>query len=133
MTDASKRRPDDHLAKEEFIRAQTKSKAKAKAAAVPAVVELPPGIDDLDQWSNTLVDFGKFANQNLSYRDMIESDRPEIRSYLKWIRDHVSPSSSVQLRDLADFLTTYRKSHPETADQAFFPGSTVIRQMKKNV
>ena len=66
----------------------------------------PEGINDLSQWGDTLIVFGKFKNRGMSYHDLVTSDDPEMVGYVKWCMSH-GESADGHLKDLVQFMTFY--------------------------
>ena len=52
-------------------------------------VTLPPGIVDLEMWGRSVLEFGKYVSHGWTYKEMITSQDPEVRSYVKWCRGQV--------------------------------------------
>jgi hypothetical protein len=63
----------------------------------------PAGVPDLATWGDTVIEFGQYKNQHLSYFDLVTATDERSTGYLKWCRSR-SNSSSGQLKDLCDYL-----------------------------
>jgi hypothetical protein len=93
--------------------------------------KLPSQVPSCRQWAQTIITFGKLKSQELSYLELVISKDIAHTGYVKWIREHVSESSSAQLKDLAKFIEIYNSVIPIVGyAEACFPGSSVVRQYK---
>ena len=84
-----------------------------------AVGHLPPGVTSMKMWSKTLISFGKFEAEKLSYWDLVISKDVEKSGYVRWIPSHMNEKSSDELKDLRDFIKIYQK-------EALGPNSGVV-------
>lgn len=91
---------------------------------------LPPGIDSMQAWSNTLLCFGKLAAEELSYLDLVLSNEEEKIDYVDWICSHVNSKYSSQFQDVAAFVKIFGKVIKRERGIRF-PGSKTIRKFKK--
>ena len=73
-------------------------------------VDLPPGVDSVERWGDTLNTMGKYANLKLSYRAMVkkaqddaERGEMEFHSYLTWVKS-CSSKQSAKGADFAKYL-----------------------------
>ena len=83
------------------------------------------------QWSQMVITFGKLKSSELSYLELILSKDINHTGYVKWIREHVSESSSAQLKDLAKFMEVFNEVIPiSSSSEIRFPGSSITRKFK---
>ena len=148
MTDASRRLRDEtelEMQQAPIIRA----KAKAKSMAAPAMIQppittddytvmppaeelteheiqayLPPGMPSFEQWSRTVIKFGKYKKENASYQEVLDADP----GYARWIITHDSEGNNPLFRDLAAFFKV--AVHQQTHSGSYFPGSSIPREFK---
>ncbi len=90
---------------------------------------VPPGIT-MKQWADTLLDFGKYKAEHLSFVELAASNCPRKIDYCKWVVAHENAKSTVQFKDLAAFLHVYKAVFPAHADEPVFPGSQITRVFK---
>lgn len=95
--------------------------------------KLPAQVPSVRQWSKTIISFGKMKSFGLSYLELVTNKDVSFTGYVKWIREHVSESSSAQLKDLAKFIEVFNAVIPLSGiSAACFPDSSVVRQYKEN-
>ena len=81
--------------------------------------------------SQTVITFGKLKSSELSYLELILSKDINHTGYVKWIREHVSESSSAQPKDLAKFIEIFNEAIPiSRSSEIRFPGSSIARKFK---
>ena len=90
---------------------------------------VPFGIT-MKQWADTLLDFGKYKSERLSFVELAASDCPRKMDYCKWVMDHENAKSTPQFKDLAAFLRVFKAVFPSHADEPVFPGSQIARVFK---
>ena len=138
MSDASKR----HLSPEPGVPAKS-GKSTVSLRSLPLIPahweqlekigesHLPHQISSVSQWSQTIINFGKFKSAGMSYMDLVLSKDTNHSVYIKWIRDHKSENSSAQIKDLARFIEVFNEVIPLTSSsEIHFPGSSIARQFK---
>ena len=86
----------------------------------------PPGIQSLGQWGTTLIDFGKFKNQNMSYLAVAESMDDDVKTYRQWVVTRRA-STSGQCKDLGNYLAMMAEEG-RLDEGAVIPGTTVSRR-----
>ena len=138
MTDASKRRTvDPDVTASGVRRTLPVAKPKAEPRPPPADVEerlrgsLPPGVPSLEFWGTTLLEFGKYADHQWSYLELVTNPEPRVAQYCTWVMTHKSSKSSPLFIDLADYITCYKKTLDETNAGVTYPGSSIPRRVKK--
>lgn len=122
MTDAPKRRLDPH---------ETGSEQRPH---IPKTVnskdEFPPGINSLEEWGHTLLKHGKLAKAQKSYDEVFQSKDPEMVSYCKYVLTLKTRTDlTAPMRDFVDYVV--RRTSSVSSSTMYFPGSTVIREMKQ--
>ena len=81
--------------------------------------------------SQTVITFGKLKSSELSYLELILSKDINHTGYVKWIREHVSESSSARPKDLAKFIEIFNEAIPiSSSSEIRFPGSSIARKFK---
>ena len=139
MTDASKRQlspPTSVAAKSGKTGASLMESLSVTAAQwqqmdASAHGKLPSEVPSCRQWAQTIITFGKLKSQELSYLELVISKDISHTGYVKWVREHVSDTSSAQLKDLAKFIEIYNSVIPiNGSSETCFPGSSVVRQYK---
>ena len=114
MHDGSKRRLDqwEEVSMDEVCQLPMKPDKQSPQVVnldSPAV-DLPPGVDSVDRWGDTLNTMGKYAGLKLSYRAMVkkaqedaERGEKELQSYLSWVLT-CSAKQSAKGADFAKYL-----------------------------
>ena len=83
--------------------------------------------------SQTVITFGKLKSSELSYLELILSKDINHTGYVKWIREHVSESSSARPKDLAKFIEIFNEAIPFPALLRFdFPDLPLLESSKGN-
>lgn len=96
-------------------------------------VDLPPGVDSVDRWGETVNTMGKYASLKMSYRGMVDKalkdaekgDR-EFQDYLHWVKS-CSAKQSAKGADFAKYLKAIGWGQDVTYGE-FIPGTTERRQ-----
>ena len=86
----------------------------------------PPGIQSLSQWGTTLIEFGKFKNQNMSYLAVAESMDDDVKTYRQWVVTRRT-STSGQCKDLGNYLAMMAEAG-RLDEGAVIPGTSVNRR-----
>ena len=153
MSDASKRREefqdDDQSAKRQMPvhrknppdtmnckGSSTKYVDEAEDVAVPypksrpakLLPMFPPGISSMEEWSASIIDFGKFMGKNVSYGELLNRTDSEAVDYVKWCKSRFSCSKSFLL-DLSGFLIRSEMEDPRYVN--YIPGTNVARRFKQ--
>eukprot|EP00435_Cladocopium_sp_Y103_P025163 s1174_g6.t1 len=123
MTDGSKRRlfspseiDDDEFDGEHVIIPKTATSAQLPLPrAGPPVtipIDLPDHVESMEMWGATIIDFGKYKDQDMSYAELYASRETDQRvdAYVKWVMSHGEKSTG-HLRDLFKYLSALMKSH----------------------
>ena len=122
MTDASKRRMDQPLVDPRVKAVKSENPCKTESP------DLPPGIQSMEEWGQTLLTTGKYGKDGLSYAEMVSSSRKEHVSDCQFmLSNHGREDLTPPTRDLVNFF----KMHRNASMPKYFPGSQMIRQMKK--
>lgn len=137
MHDGSKRRLDqwEEVSMDEVCQLPVSpgmSNPKVVHLDSPAV-DLPPGVDSIDRWGDTLNTMGKYANLKLSYSALVkkahdEAERGdmEIHSYLNWVKT-CSAKQSAKGADFAKYLKAINWGDTATYGE-IIPGTHERRQ-----
>ena len=98
---------------------------------IRAVGNLPPGVPSMKVWSQTLISFGKFDKEKISYFDLVTDTDVNKTGYVKWILSHTNEKSTAQLKDLRDFVKMFQlEVHGVDAGVSHFADGK-IREFKK--
>lgn len=97
----------------------------------PLAFDLPPGVPTVDRWGETLIDFGRFQNTNVTYAELFHNPDPVIQEYVQWASSRTKESHGL-LSDFARYIQVMRKSRPAVADQQGpkIPGSQRVRRFR---
>ena len=94
-------------------------------------VELPPEVPDTDTWGRTIIEFGQFGKDELTYAQLHARNDEKAVSYKKWCRSRHMTAHG-QLADFAKFLIhmdSLSKS-PAVTQGPFIPGTSMMRRYK---
>lgn len=133
MSDGSKRRGEDP---------HHGSVAKARNPLPPSSLspsanpadwrdKLPEGISSLEEWGDCLLEVGKYAKDDLSYGELVNSTLEDHRDYVKWVMANPNKSNSPGWKDLVSFL----KLHSEVTGRrgivrGHYPNSSIARRFR---
>ena len=102
---------------------QSKSFGKTKKGTP---VMLPPGVSSLDEWSRSILDFGKYMSKQWTYKEILANEDKEIKSYVKWCRSQVDSAEGF-LRDFGMFILA---SEHDPAQRPLIPGTGYARRLR---
>lgn len=91
-------------------------------------IHLPPGVESLDRWGQSLVDFGKYQSKGWTYAQMFASTDSQVKSYVKWCKSQVDAMEGF-VRDLGLYFIAVEYTpgqHP------VIPGTTQARRFRLN-
>ena len=86
-------------------------------------VVLPEDVPSWEMWGKTIICFGKFSGQNVTYQTMSMSEEASLKDYRKWVIGRVE-SSSGQCRDLGLYL---KQAEKFKGHRAVIPGTNQMR------
>eukprot|EP00435_Cladocopium_sp_Y103_P014719 s3983_g3.t1 len=91
----------------------------------------PEGITSFEEWGRTRIDFGKFANQSMTYYQLAVSQKVDCVTYKSWCLQRVKTSTGL-LKDMTDYLVEYdrlarQQYGPEAGHAPFIPGTDRVR------
>ena len=89
---------------------------------------LPAGVPDVATWGKTLIKFGQFGKQNMTYYELASSSESRCQGYTKWCKDH-GKGAKGHLRDLVDYLSHYDAAHG-VSQAPIIPGTSMKREFK---
>ena len=92
----------------------------------PPVSSLPPDVASLDQWGATLIQFGKYKSNSMTYEELATKDTKEANSYKVWVVSHLNTTTG-QCQDFGRFLKAFNEAG-YSKPQAIIPGTTMPRQ-----
>lgn len=90
---------------------------------------LPEGVGSLHEWGRTVIQFGMFEKDNMSYEDLALSQEERKIQYVKWILSR-RPSAKGLLKDLCEYLTML-EAEKEINGGPIIPGTSQRRRMKQ--
>eukprot|EP00435_Cladocopium_sp_Y103_P035121 s480_g9.t1 len=123
MTDGSKRRlfsptaSDDDEFEGEHVMVPKSSEAAQlplPRAGHPVTIpmDLPDHVESMEMWGATIIDFGKYKNQDMTCAELYAARETDQRAdaYVKWVMAHGEKSSG-HLFDLFKYVSALMKSH----------------------
>ena len=86
------------------------------------------GITSLEQWGRTVVPFGKYAEANVTYNEVLTA--PEYAGYRKWCKSHLTTHTAGKVAmDFVKYRDAYEKKSNKDSG-LLFPGTEVERRFK---
>lgn len=130
MNDGSKRRyvDEESVASMDnpWIEIGEKSHLKVDYSSVE--LDLPMGVSSLEQWGRTVIAFGKYAEANVTYNEVLTA--PEYAGYRKWCKSHLTTHTAGKIAmDFVKYRDAYEKKS-NTDSGLLFPGTDVERRFK---
>ena len=130
MSDGSKRRYVDEESvgsmDNPWIEVTEKSHLKVDYTSVE--LDLPMGITSMEQWGRTVISFGKYAEANVTYNEMLTA--PEYAGYRKWCKSHLTTHTAGKVAmDFVKYRDAYEKKSNKDSG-LLFPGTEVERRFK---
>ena len=92
---------------------------------------LPAGVLSMDEWGRSVIQFGKFKHDYMSYEELRISQQPRMKDYVKWCRAR-SKTADGQLKDLISYFEAVdclARKEPESSGP-FVPGTDCRRMLK---
>ena len=128
MSDASKRAPEEARAPPRGpldIREVTHSPVTPSSDRPD---NLPDDLRNISEWGDTLLTWGKYKSENLSYMELRDLQTKDSIAYCDWILSRrTSLGSSAELKDLAEYLFARKLADGKSSS---IPGSVKTRVMK---
>ena len=90
--------------------------------------EFPEGITSLSQWGRTIVSFGQYNHQNVSYFDLISSTEARKANYVKWCKSHGKTAGGF-LKDFCNYIQLFEATSGENQGPKI-PGTGHVRSFK---
>ena len=130
MSDGSKRRYVDEESvgsmDNPWIEVSEKSHLKVDYTSVE--LDLPMGIASMEQWGRTVIAFGKYAEANVTYNEMLTA--PEYSGYRKWCKSHLTTHTAGKVAmDFVKYRDAFEKKSNKDSG-LLFPGTEVERRFK---
>ena len=147
MNDASKRRLVAPGAQEENYGASshrpaplvTTARPRENLTQMPVVattpqrevpsIQLPPGVTDLTDWGNTIMEKGKYGQAGMTYEEIRASADAAVKQYVRWLIGAVNPKMDPQFHDLVAYVKIANSS-AESTTSGVIPGSSQVRRRK---
>ena len=130
MNDGSKRRYVDEESvgsmDNPWIEVSEKSHLKVDYSSVE--LEMPMGINSLEQWGRTVISFVKLADSNVTYHEVLTAQ--EHAGYRKWCQSHLTIHTAGKIAmDFVKYRDAYEKKSNKDSG-LLFPGTDVERRFK---
>eukprot|EP00435_Cladocopium_sp_Y103_P060613 s808_g22.t1 len=93
-------------------------------------IVLPPGVQSLDEWCDTVIEFGKYSGKDTTYGDLVKSSEKEAKGYVKWCIGQADAAEG-RLRDLSFFLVAYEHVMSSMDQRPLIPGTSEVRRFRK--
>ena len=90
------------------------------------LIALPPGVNDLQSWGRTVLDFGKYMSRGWTYEKFLLSEEADVKNYVKWCKGQVDSADGF-LRDFGMYIMAYEYS---PLQGPLIPGTTHARKMR---
>jgi hypothetical protein len=100
----------------------------ASASMVGDLPPFPTGVTDLEMWGRTMICFGLFAKDDLSYSELAFSQEERKVSYVKWVMSRRAVATG-NLKDLCSYLM-HVKFDDRLINHLVIPGTTQKRVLK---
>ena len=94
-----------------------------------ALPPFPEGILDVETWGKTVICFGQYKNQNMTYMDLVMATDNKALGYVKWCKSH-SKSAQGHLKDLCNFMM-HHSVDEGTSFGLVIPGTTQTRVLRE--
>lgn len=88
----------------------------------------PDGVSSLAEWGRTLVSFGQFANQSVSYHDLISSTDSKKVGYVRWCKSRTKTAGGL-LKDFCEYVQCHELANGEQQGP-MIPGTEHVRKFK---
>ena len=86
------------------------------------------GITSMEQWGRTVISFGKYAEANVTYNEVLTA--PEYAGYRKWCKSHLTTHTAGKIAmDFVKYRDAYEKKSNKDSG-LLFPGTDVERRFK---
>ena len=91
----------------------------------------PPHIHDLETWGRTLITWGKYKSENMSYADLVQAQDERAITYKTWCRQRVKSAEGYLLDFTRYLLLRDRLSGgPDLKQGPLIPGTSDVRRFK---
>ena len=90
------------------------------------VIKLPPGINSLEMWGRTVLEFGKYISKGWTYAEILDSSDKEVQNYVKWCRGQVDNAEGL-LKDFCLYVVAV--AHPNHQGP-IVPGTSYVRKIR---
>ena len=130
MNDGSKRRyvDEDSVGSLDLPWIEVADKEHLKVDYTSVELDFPPGICSLEQWGRTVISFGKYADANITYNDVMTD--PQYSGYLKWCKSHLSVHTAGKVAmDFVKYRSAFEKKSNKDSG-LLIPGTNVECRFK---
>ena len=92
---------------------------------------LPPQVPDLSTWGRTIITWGKYKSEGITYAELFERQDERARTYKSWCKGRVKTAEGLLL-DLTRFLMMcdHISKGPALEQGPIIPGTTEVRRYK---
>ena len=94
-------------------------------------IAFPPHVHDLETWGRTLITWGKYKSENMSYADLMQAQDERAMTYKTWCRQRVK-SAEGHLLDFTRYLLLCDRLQggPDLKQGPLIPGTSDVRRFK---
>ena len=95
------------------------------STSVPAI---PPGVRDLKQWGQTVINFGQYKG-SMTYGELIKSTNEREVKYVKWLKARAG-SATGQHKDMTNFIERFQQEE-HGGPAPLIPGTSQPREFRE--
>jgi len=94
-------------------------------------LHLPPQVPDLTTWGRTIITWGKYKSEGITYAELFERQDERARTYKAWCKGRVKTAEGLLL-DLTHFLLMcdHISKGPALEQGPIIPGTSEVRRYK---
>lgn len=133
MSDGSKRRVESPL-NQSVAKARNPEPPMTMTMSTPQVSwrdRLPEGISSIEEWGDCIIEVGKYAKDDLSYGELVNSTLEDHREYVKWVLKNPKKSSSPGWIDMVSYLTLHQGvTGRRGIVRGHYPNSSMVRRFR---
>lgn len=95
------------------------------------IICLPKGVGSVDKWGDTIIDFGKFKDLNITYYELFVSDDNDHQDYVRCALGRADCGKD-HLLDLARYVTAMQNIQKKSDQRPVIPGTHAVRRFRKS-
>ena len=94
-------------------------------------MSLPHKVPDMATWGRTLITWGKYKSENMSYADLVQAQDERAMTYKNWCRQRIKSAEGHQL-DFTQYLLMCDQlcCGPQLEQGPIIPGTSDMRRYK---